>query len=91
YQLNVLNRHAETVHLRLLDEVPISEEKEIDVKVLEDGGAQLDKRTGRLTWLLTLPPGTNQRLVFTFQVDYPKDKQVEIINHRVRISNPKFR
>ncbi|NML67374.1 DUF4139 domain-containing protein [Hymenobacter sp. RP-2-7] len=91
YQLNVLNRHAETVHLRLLDEVPISEEKEIDVKVLEASGAELDKRTGKLTWLLTLPPGTNQRLVFTFQVDYPKDKQVEIINHRVRISNPKFR
>jgi hypothetical protein len=91
YELNVLNRHAETVHLRLLDEVPISEEKEINVKVLESSGAQLDERTGKLTWLLTLPAGTSQRLRFSFQVDYPKDKAVEIINHRVRISNPKFR
>ena len=91
YELNVLNRHAETVHLRLLDEVPISEEKEISVKVLEASGAQQDERTGKLTWLLTLPAGSSQRLRFSFQVDYPKDKAVEIINHRVRISNPKFR
>ncbi len=91
YELNVLNRHAETVRLRLLDEVPISDEKEISVKVEDLSGAQLDERTGKLTWQLTLAPGTSQRLRFTFHVDYPKDKTVEIINHRVRISNPKNR
>ncbi|WP_426061330.1 DUF4139 domain-containing protein [Hymenobacter sp. B1770] len=91
YELNVRNRHPETVRLRLLDQVPVSEEKEISVKVLETSGAQLDARSGKLTWLLTLPSGASQRLRFSFQVDYPKDKKVEIINHQVRISNPKFR
>ncbi|MBF9238729.1 DUF4139 domain-containing protein [Hymenobacter sp. BT683] len=91
YELNVRNRHPETVRLRLLDQVPVSEEKEISVKVLETSGAQLDARSGKLTWLLTLPSGANQRLRFSFQVDYPKDKKVEIINHQVRISSPKFR
>ncbi|GAB3639090.1 mucoidy inhibitor MuiA family protein [Hymenobacter arcticus] len=91
YELNVRNNHPEAVRLRLLDQVPISEEKEINVKVLEMSGAQLDERSGKLTWLVALPPGTSQRLRFTFQVDYPKDKNVEIINHRVHISNPKFR
>jgi len=91
YELNVRSNHAGPVHLRLLDQVPVSEEKEINVKVLETSGAQLDERSGKLTWQLTLVPGTSQRLRFAFQVDYPKDKQVEIINHRVRISNPKFR
>ncbi|WP_161787232.1 DUF4139 domain-containing protein [Hymenobacter sp. IS2118] len=91
YELNVRNRHTETVRLRLLDQIPISEEKEISVKVLEMSGAQLDARSGKLTWLLTVPSGASQRLRFSFQVDYPKDKKVEIINHQVRISNPKFR
>ena len=91
YELNVRNVHPETVRLRLLDQVPVSEEKEISVKVLETSGAQLDARSGKLTWLLTLPSGANQRLRFSFQVDYPKDKKVEIINHQVRIANPKFR
>ncbi|MDO7844978.1 DUF4139 domain-containing protein [Hymenobacter sp. M29] len=91
YELNVRNRHPETVRLRLLDQIPISEEKEISVKVLETSGAELDALSGKLTWLLTLNSGENKRVRFTFQVDYPKDKKVEIINHQVRISNPKFR
>ena len=91
YELSVRNRHAETVRLRLLDQVPISQEKEIAVKVLDTSGAQLDERTGKLTWLLTLAPGASQRLQFSFQVDYPKDKNVEIIKHETRISNPRFR
>jgi hypothetical protein len=91
YELNVRNRHAEAVRVRLLDQVPISEEKEISVKVLETSGAQLDERTGKLTWVLPLASGASQRLRFSFQVEYPKDKQVEIINHQVKISNPKSR
>jgi hypothetical protein len=38
-----------------------------------------------------LAAGESKKVRFSFQVDYPKDKQVEIINHQVRISNPKFR
>ncbi len=91
YELNVRNNHSEAVRIRILDQVPISEEKEITVKVLETSGAQLDERSGKLTWVLTLAPGASQRLRFGFQVDYPEDKKVEIINHQVKISNPKFR
>jgi len=91
YELNVRNRHPETVRLRLLDQIPISEEKEISVKDIDISGAELDARTGKLTWLLTLASGESKRVRFSFQVDYPKDKKVEIINHQVRISNPKFR
>lgn len=91
YELNVRNNHPEAVRIRILDQVPISEEKEISVKVLETTGAQLDERSGKLTWVLTLAPGASQRLRFGFQVDYPENEKVEIINHRVKISNPKFR
>jgi hypothetical protein len=91
YELNVRNNHPDAVRIRILDQVPISEEKEITVKVLETSGAQLDERSGKLTWVLTLAPGASQRLRFGFQVDYPENEKVEIINHRVKISNPKFR
>ncbi|QNH63905.1 DUF4139 domain-containing protein [Hymenobacter sediminicola] len=91
YELNVLNNHPTAVRVRVLDEVPISADKEIVVKVLDISGAQLDERTGKLTWLLTLAPGASQRLKFGFQVDYPKDENVEIIRRRTRISAPKTR
>jgi len=91
YELNVLNNHPTAVRVRVLDEVPISGDKEIGVKVLDLSGAQHDERTGKLTWLLTLAPGASQRLRFSFQVDYPKDEDVEIIRRRGRISAPKTR
>ncbi|UOQ71082.1 DUF4139 domain-containing protein [Hymenobacter cellulosilyticus] len=91
YELNVRNNHPTTVRLRLLDQIPISEEKEIVVKVIDTSGAQLEERSGKLTWVLTLAPGASQRLRFSFQVDYPKDKKVEIIKHETRVSSPKFR
>ncbi|GAB3669270.1 hypothetical protein GCM10027594_34220 [Hymenobacter agri] len=91
YELNVRNRHPETIRLRLLDEIPISEEAKISVKLLKSSGAQLDARTGMLTWLLTVPAGASQKVQFSFEVEYPKDKGVDLIN-RVQISkNPKFR
>ncbi|WBA41258.1 DUF4139 domain-containing protein [Hymenobacter canadensis] len=91
YELNVRNRHAEPIRIRIQDQIPVASEKEIEVKALETSGAQLDERTGRLTWVLTLAPGTSQRLGFSFQVDYPQDKEVEIIQHRATIKSPKFR
>lgn len=91
YELNVRNRHPETIRLRLLDEIPISEEEKISVKLLDASGAQLDARTGMLTWLLTVPAGASQKVRFSFQVEYPKDKGVDLIN-RVQVSkSPKFR
>ena len=91
YELNVRNRHPETIRLRLLDEIPISEEAKISVRLLEASGAQLDARTGMLTWLLTVPAGASQKVQFSFQVEYPKDKSVDLIN-RVQVSrSPKFR
>lgn len=91
YELNVRNRHAEAVRVRVVDQVPVSSEKSIEVKVLETSGAQLDERTGKLTWILNLPAGASKRLRFSFQVDYPQDKEVEIIQHRQTIKSPKFR
>lgn len=91
YELNVRNLHPEAVRVRVLDQVPISEEKEIQVKVLETSGAKLDAQTGKLTWVVPLAANTNKVLQFSFEVEYPQGKEVEIINHRIRLSSPKFR
>ena len=38
-----------------------------------------------------VPAGASQKVQFSFEVDYPKDKSVDIVN-RVQISkSPKFR
>jgi Domain of unknown function (DUF4139) len=91
YELNVRNLHPETVRIKIQDQVPVSSEKEIQVKILETSGAQVEERIGRLTWYLNLAPNASQRLQFTFEVELPKDAEVNIIKHDIRIKSPKFR
>lgn len=82
YEITVKNTHAYPVRLRLLDQVPISQEKEITVKVLETSGAALDAPSGRLTWQFTLAPGATRKLPFSFQVEAPADREINLRHNR---------
>lgn len=90
YEINVRNRHAQPVRLRVLDQIPVSQEGDLKVKLESSDGALLDEANGKLTWLLTLAPGASKRLRFTFAVEYPKDKSVDFQRPR-RVMSPKFR
>jgi len=90
YELNVKNTHSYPVRLRLLDQVPVTQEKEITVKVLEIGGALLEPASGKLTWVFTLAPGASRKLPFSFQVEAPADKNINLRRDR-NIRSPKFR
>ena len=90
YELNVKNTHSFPVRLRLLDQVPTSQEKEITVKVLEISGADLDPASGKLTWLFSLAPGATRKLPFSFAVEAPANKPINLRRNRY-IKSPKFR
>lgn len=90
YEINVRNRHAQPVRVRVLDQIPVSQEGDLRVKLEESTGALLDEASGKLTWLLSLAPGASRRLRFTFTVEYPKDKNVDFQRPRV-VRSPKFR
>ena len=58
------------------DQVPISTEKEIEAKLLSNGGASYDETTGKLTWNLMLEGEKSQSVRFSFEVKYPKEKLI---------------
>jgi|GEM_PF-1832158 len=90
YEINAKNTHSFPVRLRLLDQVPISQEKDIVVKVLDMGGATTDPASGKLTWNFTLAPGASRRLPVAFTVDAPDDVPTNLRRNR-RVSAPKTR
>jgi len=76
YEIFVRNNNIFPVNLELLDQIPISKNKEIEVQLEDNGGAQYSEDYGRLLWKLDLKSGQTQNIRFVYSVKYPKDKKI---------------
>jgi uncharacterized protein (TIGR02231 family) len=76
YEILVKNNKLTDVNLLLKDQFPLSNIKEVEIK-LEDGHeAMVNAETGVLTWKIDLKPGESKKVRFTYTVKYPKDKKI---------------
>lgn len=76
WELSVRNTKNEPIKISIEDQVPISRNNQIEVTVLDVGGAKYTKETGKLVWQMDLQPNETSKVVFKYEVKYPKDKQV---------------
>jgi TonB-dependent SusC/RagA subfamily outer membrane receptor len=78
FELTVKNNKKDGIKLLLKDQFPLSTNKELEVELLDDGGASVNKDLGVLTWKLELAPGESKKIRFSYSVKYPKDKMVQL-------------
>lgn len=78
YELTVKNNKKDAVNFILKDQYPISTNKDIEVELLKDGDAQVNKEIGVLTWKLQLAPGESKKVRFSYSVKYPKGKTLNL-------------
>ncbi len=76
YELSVRNTKQEPITIVVEDQVPVSQNSQIEVAMIDAGGAMYNKDTGKLTWTWTIQPNETKKATFKFEVKYPKDKQV---------------
>ncbi|MBK5279544.1 MAG: DUF4139 domain-containing protein [Bacteroidia bacterium] len=76
WEISVRNTKAEVIKIVVEDQLPVSKNAQIEVTALETGGANFMKDSGKLIWNLTIQPNETRKLSYTFEVKYPKDKQV---------------
>ncbi len=76
YEISVKNTRKETVAIEVKDQYPLSTEKDIQVELRNVSGAKINSEKGELSWNLTLEAGETRKLVFSYEVKYPKDKTV---------------
>ena len=74
YEITIKNLKKESINIIVEEQIPISKNKDIEVKVNEDGGADTDPATGKLVWKLNVKPGEPVKKKLSFTVKYPKDK-----------------
>jgi uncharacterized protein (TIGR02231 family) len=76
WEISIRNTKSEPINITVEDQIPVSQNTQIEVAMLENGGAQYNKQTGKLTWELELKPNETRKLAYKFEVKYPKDKQI---------------
>jgi uncharacterized protein (TIGR02231 family) len=76
YRITVRNTKPEAVRLTLEDQVPVSQNSDIEINVEEVSGAKRDQETGKLTWEVNLKTNENRTFDVRFEIKYPKGKTV---------------
>jgi hypothetical protein len=74
----------------LQDQIPVSQESEIIVETTQLSKGELDPATGIVTWNLKIQPGETVKVVLSYNVKYPKNKQVNTHKKYRSVSAPAF-
>ena len=78
WDITMRNTKGVAVDLELRDQYPLSPRSEVEVKLEDKGGADVNEQTGMLTWRITLAPKETKKLGFGYTVKYPKDMPVVV-------------
>jgi uncharacterized protein (TIGR02231 family) len=76
WELTARNLKTAPIDIELLDQIPVSANKQITVDLVEKSGAELDKDTGILTWKFTLKPAESKSMPVKYTVTSPKNNTV---------------
>lgn len=77
--IEIMVRNTKNVPIELVieDQIPVvSGTNEIKVALVSSDGATLDASTGKLTWNKKLKVKESEKITFTYEIKYPKDKVV---------------
>lgn len=79
YEISVRNTKSEAITIIVEDQIPVSQNSQIEVATSDTGNAQYNKDTGKLKWELVLQPNETRKLTYKFEVKYPKDKNISML------------
>lgn len=73
WEISIRNAKQQDIKLVIEDQIPISNNKEIEVEVSELSNGTLDATTGTINWELKLTPKQSQKIKFAYVLKYPKE------------------
>lgn len=76
WEITIRNSKKEPIDILIEDQIPVSQNKDITVEATNTGNAQYNTETGKLSWVFTIQSSQVQKVRFSFDVKYPKDKQI---------------
>lgn len=80
FEIKVKNNKKVDVQLEILDQIPVSRQKDIEVVLESQDGAEYLAENGRLKWTLNLKPGETKKIRFSYSIKYTEGKPIYIGN-----------
>lgn len=78
YTIKIKNNKQEAIKLKLLDRIPVSQNREIRVEDIIQNADQYDEEKGILTWNLNLSSGKLEEKKLSYKIRFPKGKRVNL-------------
>lgn len=75
-EITVRNTKDINLSFEIEDQVPITSDNSIRITVGDYDKAMYNPVTGKLTWKLNIKPKDTKKVVFSYEVKYPKDKTI---------------
>lgn len=76
YEIKVRNNKKSSIKITIEDQIPISTNEKIEVKIEELDGANFVKEKGTIKWNLEIPSGKTVSKKFQFKINAPKDIKI---------------
>jgi hypothetical protein len=74
--IELANPYAVPLPLRIVDQLPLPGDKNVEVELIDAQGAEREEGTGKLTWRLTAPASGKIKVGFVYQLKRPKGFKV---------------
>lgn len=76
FLITIRNNKSTAVKITLNDQIPISSNSGITVEPVELSNGKLNSQNGFVKWDLDIKPQETKKIILTYSVKYPKDKNV---------------
>ncbi|MEO6302160.1 MAG: DUF4139 domain-containing protein, partial [Bacteroidia bacterium] len=77
YEMVIKNNRKTAVNIDLEDQMPISQSSEIVVDAVELSKGIKNIDDGKVSWKFLIPPGESQKVIYTYTIKYPKNRNVD--------------
>jgi hypothetical protein len=76
YTLTIKNNRSVAVKMTVQDQIPISDNKDIEIELQEGSGATVDAETGILQWNINIESGKIWTTTFSYSVKHPVESRI---------------
>lgn len=76
YEIQIRNNKNVPIEIEVLDQIPLTKRKEIEVELIDKSSADYNETYGKMIWYLNVNANENKKVQLSYRVKYPTGKQV---------------